>query len=40
VNGIWHLVWSGIERRYRPGLYTAPFFIVIFIVFYFKQILQ
>lgn len=35
INGIGHIVWGLIERRYVPGLVTAPFFIVLFTVYYF-----
>jgi len=36
VNGIWHSVWAIIERKYVPGIVTAPFAIVTFILFYFQ----
>jgi|SRR3989344_4526444 len=28
ANGIWHLFWGWSERRYVPGLITAPFHIL------------
>ena len=34
ANGIWHIVWWGIEKKYVPGLITAPFFILVFVVYY------
>ncbi len=36
ANGIWHLMWAGIEKKYVPGLITAPIFIIIFLMFYFQ----
>lgn len=36
ANGFWHLVWWGIVKKYVPGLVTAPFFVIIFLVFYFR----
>ncbi len=38
ANGIWHLMWAGIEKRYVPGLLTAPLFIVVFLLFYFQTL--
>ena len=38
ANGIWHLMWAGIEKKYIPGLVTAPIFIILFVSFYFKVI--
>ncbi len=31
ANGIQHLVWAGIKKKYVPGLGTAPIFIAIFL---------
>lgn len=36
ANGLWHMVWWGIEKRYVPGLITAPFFVITFVVFFYK----
>ena len=36
TNGVWHIVWWGITRKYVPGLVTAPFFVITFLIFYFK----
>lgn len=36
ANGIWHLMWAGVEKRYVPGLMTAPLFIIAFLIFYFR----
>ncbi|PIN76128.1 hypothetical protein COV18_00750 [Candidatus Woesearchaeota archaeon CG10_big_fil_rev_8_21_14_0_10_37_12] len=36
ANGSWHLVWWGIEKKYVPGLFTAPFFVILFLMFYFQ----
>ncbi len=38
ANGLWHMVWWGIVKRYVPGLMTAPLFIMVFLVFYFQYI--
>ena len=34
INGIEHIIWGLVVKRYVPGLITAPFFIAIFIVYY------
>lgn len=36
ANGIWHMMWAAIEKRYVPGLFTAPLFIIVFSLFYFQ----
>ena len=36
ANGIWHLMWAASEKRYVPGVITAPLFLIIFSVFYFN----
>lgn len=33
ANGIQHLVWAGIEKKYVPGLVTAPLFLILFLAF-------
>jgi hypothetical protein len=38
ANGLWHMVWWGIAKKYVPGLVTAPLFILVFIVFYFQML--
>lgn len=38
ANGLWHIVWWGIEKKYVPGLCTAPLFIITFLIFYFKTL--
>lgn len=35
-NGLWHVVWWGIVKKYVPGLISAPFFIVTYLIFYFQ----
>lgn len=35
ANGIWHLTWAGIEKRYVPGAITATIFILVYLVYYF-----
>ncbi len=39
VNGLWHLVWWGVIKKYVPGLMTAPFFIITFLIYYFHKFL-
>ena len=34
ANGIWHLFWAGSEKKYVPGLITAPLHIINFIFYY------
>ena len=36
INGWWHIVWFAIVKKYVPGLITAPLFILLFFVFYYK----
>ena len=36
ANGLWHIVWWGITKKYVPGLVTAPLFVITFLIFYFK----
>jgi len=36
ANGLWHLVWWGIEKKYVPGLITAPLFVIGFVIYYFQ----
>ncbi len=38
ANGIQHLVWWGVVKKYVPGLITAPLHVGIFLAFYFKII--
>jgi hypothetical protein len=39
ANGVWHCMWAGVEKRYVPGLITAPFFIITFLIYYFNAVL-
>lgn len=34
INGLEHIIWAMVEKKYVPGLITAPIFIVIFILYY------
>lgn len=34
ANGIQHLVWFGVEKKYVPGLITAPIHVLLFSYFY------
>jgi len=38
INGIGHIVWGLVEKKYVPGLITAPFFVAIFTLYYFKLV--
>lgn len=35
ANGLWHIVWLGIVKKYVPGVITAPLHLITFLVFYF-----
>ncbi len=39
ANGLWHIAWFGIVKKYVPGLVTAPLFIITFLIFYFQILL-
>jgi len=39
ANGIWHITWFGIEKKYVPGILTAPLFVIVFVIFYFFVLL-
>ncbi len=32
ANGIQHLLWAAIVKKYVPGLVTAPLFIIVFLI--------
>ncbi len=34
ANGIWHIFWAGSEKRYVPGLITAPLHVLNFIIYF------
>ena len=34
VNGVGHIVWGLVERKYVPGLITAPLFLAIFVMYF------
>ncbi len=38
ANGLWHMVWWGVVKKYVSGLITAPILVVTFIVFYFSML--
>jgi len=38
ANGVQHIVWAGIAKRYIPGLITAPFHIILFLIIYYTLI--
>lgn len=35
ANGVQHVIWWGVSKRYVPGLITAYIHITIFLVFYY-----
>lgn len=38
ANGVQHLVWAGVVKKYVPGLITAPIHILVFLVFYLQMV--
>jgi hypothetical protein len=34
ANGVQHVVWAGVVKKYVPGLITAPIHILVFMLFY------
>jgi hypothetical protein len=36
ANGVQHIVWAGILKKYVPGLVTTPLHIIVFLMFYFR----
>lgn len=38
INGIGHIVWALVKRSYVPGLITAPIFVILFCLYYFKEL--
>ncbi len=38
ANGVQHLIWWGVVKKYVPGLITAFAHIALFLAFYFKLI--
>lgn len=38
INGVGHVIWSLVEKRYVPGLVTAPAFIIIFLAYFFELV--
>lgn len=38
ANGIQHIVWFGAQKKYVPGLITAPIHIILFLLFYFLSL--
>ena len=34
INGIEHIVWALVEKKYVPGLITAPIFVIIFLGYF------
>lgn len=39
ANGLWHIVWASITKKYVPGLVTAPLFVIVFLWFYFTSLM-
>ena len=38
INGLEHVIWGLVEKRYVPGLVTAPAFIIIFLAYFFELV--
>lgn len=38
ANGVEHVIWAGCEKKYVPGLITAPLHIVLFLILYFQML--
>ena len=38
ANGIWHIVWWRMKKKYVPGIFTAPWFVIVFLFFYFQTL--
>lgn len=38
ANGVQHLVWSGVVKKYVPGLVTAPIHVLVFLTYYFQAL--
>ena len=36
ANGIWHITWLGIAKKYVPGIVTAPIFVIVFLAYFFN----
>lgn len=34
LNGMEHVIWATVKKSYVPGLITAPFFILLFALYY------
>ncbi len=34
LNGMEHIIWGAVEKRYVPGLATAPLFVILFGFYY------
>ena len=35
ANGLQHVIWASWEKRYVPGLITAPLHVVVFVLYFF-----
>jgi hypothetical protein len=38
ANGVQHVIWAGITKKYVPGLVTAPIHIIVSLLYYFQNI--
>jgi hypothetical protein len=38
ANGVQHIVWAGMVKKYVPGLMTSFVHIIVFLIFYFQLI--
>jgi len=40
ANGVQHIVWAGVVKKYVPGFITAPLHICLFLMFYYQIIFK
>jgi|SRR3990167_11090852 len=40
ANGTWHITGAALSKKYIPGLYTAPFAVILFLIYYYLLIIK
>ncbi len=40
ANGIWHITGAVTLKKYIPGLITAPFAVIIFLIYYIQLLMK
>ena len=40
ANGIWHITGAVLAKKYIPGLITAPFAVILFVIYYYLILLK